>query len=179
MIDYFKGIYGTNLLLRVHGSALYKGMLVGFLSTLIYLSIELVWNKRSRHHPHQFVLPTNDDTTFESLVPDLEDPYGAGVLISGVTFLIIFRANSGYQRYWEAVSSLHQCMGKWMDATMCAASFHLQCAHYDGARPHNFYAFSHIVEVRSGLGVAGVTYATTVASSSNIKAAAATSKSTT
>lgn len=171
MIDYFKGIYGTNLLLRVHGSALYKGMLVGFLSTLIYLAIELVWNKRSRRHTttsnstHR--LPTNDDTSFESLIPDLEDPYGAGVLISGVTFLIIFRANSGYQRYWEAVSSLHQCMGKWMDATMCAASFHLQCAHYDGARPHNFYEFDDLdrlnltLERRRTSGVTTTTAATT------------------
>jgi hypothetical protein len=171
MIDYFKGIYGTNLLLRVHGSALYKGMLVGCLSTLIYLAIELLWNKRSRYRlpnywnrrsrwlvafalldSSQLLNDDGDDdiinvnngieddaAALASLIPDLEDPYGAGVLVSGVTFLIIFRANTGYQRYWEAVSSLHQCMGKWMDATMCAASFHLQCAHYDGARPHNFY----------------------------------------
>lgn len=171
MIDYFKGIYGTNLLLRVHGSALYKGMLVGCLSTLIYLAIELLWNKRSRYRlpnywnrrsrwlvsfalldSSQLLNDDGDDdiinvnngieddaAALASLIPDLEDPYGAGVLVSGVTFLIIFRANTGYQRYWEAVSSLHQCMGKWMDATMCAASFHLQCVHYDGARPHNFY----------------------------------------
>lgn len=129
MIDYFKGIYGTNLLLRVHGSALYKGMLVGLFSTLIYLAIELLWNKRSRYSPlsnywsrrsllfdsGQFNTAIHDDSengggeiVVESLVQDLEDPYGAGVLISGVTFLIIFRANSGYTRYWEAVSSLHQ-----------------------------------------------------------------------
>jgi len=174
MIDYFKGIYGTNLLLRVHGSALYKGMLVGCLSTLIYLAIELLWNKRSRcrlpnywnrrsrwlvafalldssqllnddnddddiNNVNNGIEDAADDAALASLIPDLEDPYGAGVLVSGVTFLIIFRANTGYQRYWEAVSSLHQCMGKWMDATMCAASFHLQCVHYDGARPHNFY----------------------------------------
>ena len=44
---------------------------------------------------------------------------------------------------------------------------------------HSLQTASHIVEVGSGLGVAGLTYATTVASSSNIKAAAATSKSTT
>ena len=83
MIDYFKGIYGLNLLARVHGSALYKGSLVGLLSVLVYLLIDLPWNK--------------DD--------DLDHPYGVGVLVSSVSFLIIFRANYGYQRYWEACVS--------------------------------------------------------------------------
>ena len=83
MIDYFKGIYGLNLLARVHGSALYKGSLVGLLSVLVYLLIDLRWNKGD----------------------DLDHPYGVGVLVSSVSFLIIFRANYGYQRYWEACVS--------------------------------------------------------------------------
>eukprot|EP00579_Thalassiosira_antarctica_P025601 CAMPEP_0202002150 /NCGR_PEP_ID=MMETSP0905-20130828/8063_1 /ASSEMBLY_ACC=CAM_ASM_000554 /TAXON_ID=420261 /ORGANISM="Thalassiosira antarctica, Strain CCMP982" /LENGTH=606 /DNA_ID=CAMNT_0048558977 /DNA_START=164 /DNA_END=1984 /DNA_ORIENTATION=+ len=124
MIDYFKGIYGINLLFRVHGSALYKGSLVGLLSVLIYLAIELRWNKYGRER---------------DLEDDLEHPYGVGVLVSSVTFLIIFRANYGYQRYWEACGALQNFMSKWMDATMQAAVFHLQNKHYDGARPPSFF----------------------------------------
>ena len=90
MIDYFKGIYGINLLFRVHGSALYKGSLVGALSVLVYLAIELRWNEHGRER---------------DLEDDLDHPYGVGVLVSSVTFLIIFRANYGYQRYWEACVS--------------------------------------------------------------------------
>lgn len=92
MIDYFKGIYGINLLFRVHGSALYKGSLVGFLSVFVYLAIVLQWNENGR---------ARDD-----LDDDLDHPYGVGVLVSSVTFLIIFRANYGYQRYWEACVSI-------------------------------------------------------------------------
>ncbi|KAL9183284.1 hypothetical protein ACHAXT_005071 [Thalassiosira profunda] len=117
MIDYFKGIYGLNLLARVHGSALYKGSLVGLLSVLVYLLIDLRWNKGD----------------------DLDHPYGVGVLVSSVSFLIIFRANYGYQRYWEACGALHHFMSKWMDATMHAAVFHLQSKHYDGSRPPSFF----------------------------------------
>ncbi|KAL7554402.1 hypothetical protein ACHAWF_017869 [Thalassiosira exigua] len=87
MIDYFKGSYGLNLLFRVHGSSLYKGSLVGLLSVLVFLAI-VRWNE-TRRDPGE----------------DLDHPYGVGVLISGVSWLIIFRANYGYQRYWEAVYS--------------------------------------------------------------------------
>mmetsp|Transcript_17070 Transcript_17070/g.30966 ORF Transcript_17070/g.30966 Transcript_17070/m.30966 type:complete len:637 (+) Transcript_17070:141-2051(+) len=124
MIDYFKGIYGINLLFRVHGSALYKGSLVGLLSVLIFLAISLQWNNHGRER---------------DLEDDLEHPYGVGVLVSGVTFLIIFRANYGYQRYWEACGALQHFMSKWMDATMSVSVFHLQNKHYDGARPPSFF----------------------------------------
>ena len=86
MIDYFKGVYGINLLFRVHGSALYKGSLVGILSVFVYLAIELRWNKYGRVRDRGNDI-NNDD--------DLDHPYGVGVLISSVAFLIIFRANYG------------------------------------------------------------------------------------
>lgn len=96
MIDYFKGIYGINLLGRIHGSALYKGSLVGIFSIFVYLAIDLQWNNNGR-----LAQPNGD------VGDDLDHPYGVGVLISSVSFLIIFRANHGYQRYWEAcVSSI-------------------------------------------------------------------------
>ena len=91
MIEYYKGIYGINLLGRVHGSALYKGSLTGILSALVYLYIALRWNRYGREQDNN---------------NDLDHPYGVGVLVSSVTFLIIFRANYGYQRYWEACVSL-------------------------------------------------------------------------
>lgn len=122
MIDYFKGIYGINLLFRVHGSSLFKGSLVGLVSVLVYLAIELQWNKGR---------DLNDD--------DLGHPYGVGVLVGSVSFVIIFRANYGYQRYWEACGALHHFMSKWMDATMHSAVFHLQSKHYDDTRPPNFF----------------------------------------
>jgi len=121
MIDYFKGVYGINLLFRVHGSALYKGSIAGILAIIIYLLIELQWNSGNR------------------VSDDLDHPYGVGVLVSSVSLLIIFRANFGYQRYWEGVGAIHHSMSKFMDATMHVAVFHLQSKEYDGIRPPSFF----------------------------------------
>ena len=98
MIDYFKGIYGLNLLGRVHGSALYRGSVLGLLSVAVYLLIVLRWNVSGRPVPARGAPGVAGD--------DLGHPYGVGVLVSSVTFLIIFRANHAYGRYWEACVSL-------------------------------------------------------------------------
>lgn len=90
MIDYFKGIYSLNLLGRIHGSALYRGTVVGLISSAVYLAIVYHWNESSRPYP---------------VSDDLGHPYGVGVLVTSVTFLIIFRANHAYGRYWEACVS--------------------------------------------------------------------------
>ena len=117
MIDYFKGIYGINLLFRIHGSALYKGSLVGILSVFIYLAIELRWNEYTRDELSQ---PTTNSATEEDgssnleVDEDLGHPYGVGVLVGSVTFLIIFRANSGYSRYWEACVSFCLLCISWL-----------------------------------------------------------------
>ena len=91
MIDYFKGVNGVNLLGRVHGSALYRGSFAGLLAVLVFLVIEVRRNRR------------DDDA--------VDHPYGVGVLIASVTFLIVFRANYGYQRYWEACVSADAALG--------------------------------------------------------------------
>ena len=112
MIDYFKGIYGINLLFRIHGSALYKGSLVGILSLGVYLAIVLRWNENGRIY-------ANEEES-------LDHPYGVGVLVGSVTFLIIFRANSGYQRYWEAcVSTIYLFDGQCISS--CAQNFAITC----------------------------------------------------
>mmetsp|Transcript_4022 Transcript_4022/g.6674 ORF Transcript_4022/g.6674 Transcript_4022/m.6674 type:complete len:600 (-) Transcript_4022:757-2556(-) len=120
MIDYFKGVYGINLLFRVYGSALYKGSIAGIFAVIIYLLIEL-----SNSHGRKS--------------DNLDHPYGVGVLISSVSLLIIFRANFGYQRYWEGVGAVQHAMSKFMDATMHSAVFHLQSKEYDGIRPPSFF----------------------------------------
>jgi len=70
---------------------------------------------------------------------DLGHPYAVGVLMTGVSFLIVFRANYGYQRYWEACGAVHQMMSKILDATVHTAAFHMQCSHYDGIKPPSFF----------------------------------------
>lgn len=112
MIDYFKGIYGINLLFRIHGSALYKGSLVGILSVLVYYAIELRWNKNSR-------IDENENFHHYENNESLDHPYGVGVLVSSVAFLIIFRANAGYSRYWEACVSYNNLYMMCVCASSC------------------------------------------------------------
>ena len=122
MIEYYRGAYGANLLTRWHGSSLAKAFIPGALGVLLY-----------------FILLFFDNT------PDNEEylnhPYAVGVLVSSVSFLIIFRANYGYQRYWEACTTVHTLMSKWVDTAIFIAVFHLQSEHNKGMRPPNFFDY--------------------------------------
>jgi Bestrophin, RFP-TM, chloride channel len=65
-------------------------------------------------------------------------PYPLGALISALTFLLAFRANFSYNRYWESMTSVHLMHSKWLDVGMELAAFHLQAAIYDQRRPPAF-----------------------------------------
>ena len=100
----------------------------GLVSVAIYLSLHFVYHFDEDVEEHSF----------------LSNPYAIGVLVSSVSFLITFRANYGYQRYWEACTNVHQLMSKWMDATSFAGIFHMQSAHYDGMRPPSFHHYDEL-----------------------------------
>jgi len=131
MIEYSRGPYGANLLFRWHGSALAKAFIPGLLSVGIYLALHYV----ARYEDG----PTNNNDNDDNDDEYLNHPYAIGVLVSSVSFLIIFRANYGYQRYWEACTMVHKLMSKWMDAAIFASVFHLQSAHYKDMRPPSFF----------------------------------------
>ena len=106
MITYDKSSFGLSLLFRVYGSAAYKAVIPGVLSVIVLLLIRFI-----RNGDGTFTGEHRDDN-------DLQHPYAIGVLVSSTTFLIVFRANQGYNRYWESCGALHQMMSKWMDATI-------------------------------------------------------------
>ena len=86
---------------------------------------------------------------------DLEDddnqiadhPYPFGALIAALTFLLAFRANFSYNRYWEAVSSIHQMHSKWLDVGMDLAAFHLQSDRYKDKRPPAFGEHAELTDL--------------------------------
>lgn len=84
MIKYTKGIFGLNLLGRVHGSAIYRAVLPAILASVAYIFIHHFWEQ-----DRQSVLL---------------HPYAAGVLIGGITFLLVFRVTQSYQRYCKFIS---------------------------------------------------------------------------
>jgi predicted membrane chloride channel (bestrophin family) len=120
MIKYNRSAFGLNLLFRIHGSAIYRSVIPGLFAVGFYLLIRF-----------QF----HDDEPGD----ELGHPYAIGVVVSGTTFLIVFRASQGYSRYWEAASSTYLMMSKWMDAAMHTSVFHMQCDHYDKIKPPSYY----------------------------------------
>ena len=79
MIKYRKTIFGLSLLPRVHGSAIYRAVVPATMACLAYTIIRKVWKPELRS--------------------ELLHPYAAGVLIGGITFLLVFRVTQSYERY--------------------------------------------------------------------------------
>lgn len=120
MIPYDKNFLGLNLIFRVHGSPIYRAAIPGIISTLIFLLIEI------------YISVQDEDKV-------LSHPYGIGVLISSVSFLIVFRANYGYQRYWNACGDVHQMMSKWLDAVTHTGVYHMQQEHHNHIKPPSYF----------------------------------------
>lgn len=122
MIPYQKSFLGLNLIFRLNGSPIYRAAVPGIISLIFFCLIRHYINyngsKMNKYIGH---------------------PYGLGVLISSVSFLIIFRLNNGYQRYWVACGDVYQMMSKWLDAVSHTATFHLQQDHYNHIKPPSYY----------------------------------------
>ena len=125
MITYTKSAFGLNLLFRIHGSATYRACLPGSLAVGFFLLIRLYF-----HHDKQG--------------GELGDPYTIGIIVSGITFLIVFRASQGYSRYWEAASAVYQMLSKWLDVATHTGVYHLQCHHYDKIKPPSYFDYPEL-----------------------------------
>jgi predicted membrane chloride channel (bestrophin family) len=130
MITYDKGVFSLNLLARFHGSAVYRAMFFGVAAVGFYLVISYVWH--------------DDEDVVDPRDREVQHPYALGVLVTSVTFLIVFRANQGYGRYWEATSNVFHMMSKWLDATTHSGIFHLQSPQYDKIKPPSFFKYQEL-----------------------------------
>mmetsp|Transcript_23769 Transcript_23769/g.35246 ORF Transcript_23769/g.35246 Transcript_23769/m.35246 type:complete len:593 (+) Transcript_23769:114-1892(+) len=119
MIPYNKSFLGINLIFRINGSPVWRAAIPGLISVAIYLLLDQLYITDTKGY--------------------INHPYGVGVLISSVSFLIIFRANYGYQRYWNACGDVHQMMSKWLDAVTHTCVFHMQQSHYDHIKPPSYF----------------------------------------
>lgn len=168
MIEYSRGPFGLSLLFRWHGSALIKAFIPGLLSVILYLSLyyslfdyakDYYYKLFSEDSATIIFYNTTDNSTGavyhveeeiqdqvqEAILVDyLNHPYAIGVLVASITLLITFRANYGYQRYWEGCTAVHNMMSKFMDATMHSAVFHLQSDKLLGMRPPSFYDWDEL-----------------------------------
>lgn len=144
MIEYSRGPFGLSLLFRWNGSALIKAFIPGLFSVALYLSLyySLVDYAKEYYHAlfaEDATSPETVQNKEETMVDYLNHPYAIGVLIASTSLLITFRANYGYQRYWEGVTAVHSMMSKFMDATVHAGVFHLQSDNFKSMRPPTFF----------------------------------------
>jgi predicted membrane chloride channel (bestrophin family) len=128
MIEYSSGSFGFQLLsLRLDGSAVFKSIAPSILSSIVYVVLYINYDN----------VHFNNDNTYNN-EPILIHPYPMGALIAALTFLLTFRANFSYNRYWEAVTAVHTMHSRWLDAATQATAFHLQSSIYDKMKPQSF-----------------------------------------
>ena len=127
MITYNRSAFGWKLIFRAHGSAVYRSVLPSLVAVGLYFLLE-----RSR----------SEDGV--DVAEEIDHPYTIGVLVTTSTFLIVFKLNQSYNRYWEACGNTHQFMSKWMDATTHTSIYHMQCDHYTNIRPPCFYHYPEL-----------------------------------
>jgi len=153
MIKYYGGSFGFKVILRLHGSAVFKSLTPALLSTFIYL-----------------ILYHTTDLTYNQIMPH---PYPIGALMVAFSFLLTFKMSFSYNRvrsdaifsccfpfvfhfslipfpthlfqYWEACGAVYQMHSKWLDVGTEVASFHLQSNKYKNKPP----AFGHHPEITS------------------------------
>jgi len=100
---------GINLLFRFHGSAVIRTLPYSICGLTLYLVF------------HYIVI---FDGIFENSV--ILHPYVLSVIIGAYSFMIIFRVNFSYGRYWEAYGHVHQMHSKLLDGAGLCAAFHFQ-----------------------------------------------------
>ena len=125
MITYNRSAFGLNLIFRVHGSAVYRSVIPSLVAVACFFLIREYMDRTSREG-------------------ELGHPYAIGVLLSSTTFLVVFRLNQGYSRYWEACTAVHHMASKWMDATIHMGVFHLQCDHYKDIKPPSYFEYPEL-----------------------------------
>lgn len=118
MIQYHKGIFNINLLFRLHGSAVYRAALIpGVVSVILFLLIDYTYSGQDL----------------------LNDPTPVSLLVGSIAFLVIFRANEAYSRYWEACERVFAMTSRWCDAAVHTACYHLQSNQYDSIKPPSYF----------------------------------------
>eukprot|EP00210_Caulerpa_lentillifera_P008077 g7712.t1 len=112
MIVYDKRHWGLPLLFRIYGSAFPRCLPFAILSGTITLVLELTVGKAANFE---------DESEARSW---WRHPYPFQTYAFIVGFMLVFRSNFGYSRFWEARTNLQLMTTKWTDAA-------IQCVKFD------------------------------------------------
>lgn len=108
MITYRKGCNGIPLLFRFVGTAWPAGIVPGLVSACIGTVLGQV---------HDVDVVVSDPTKF------MDNHYPFQLFAYLVGFVMVFRTNFAYQRYWEALDAVLRMGSKWLDGACMAVAF--------------------------------------------------------
>eukprot|EP00403_Amphidinium_massartii_P010652 CAMPEP_0178430950 /NCGR_PEP_ID=MMETSP0689_2-20121128/31585_1 /TAXON_ID=160604 /ORGANISM="Amphidinium massartii, Strain CS-259" /LENGTH=463 /DNA_ID=CAMNT_0020052825 /DNA_START=61 /DNA_END=1449 /DNA_ORIENTATION=+ len=108
MITYSKSTFGFHILFAFTGTAWPFGLLPGFSATAISLALSY-WEAA--------------DDEIRERSDFISHPYAFQLFAYLLGFVIVFRTQLAYQRYWEAVGSLQAMAAKWLDGVLMAIVF--------------------------------------------------------
>lgn len=140
MIVYTNSFFGLSYLVRVHGSAAYKALVPSIVSTGFFLFLQYATSLEEHEMlPDTAELPPDAAELFPTNRLLLH-PFAVGAFISFFSFLLTFRLNFAYGRYWEAATAVHQMLSKWLDCLLMLAALHYQARQFDDIKPPSFGA---------------------------------------
>ncbi|CAE7513481.1 unnamed protein product [Symbiodinium natans] len=100
MITYHHGRWGMQVLCKLRGSVVPKAMVWSLPCSALTVLIHILWR--------------------DTMIEYFENSSGLDSIWSGYTFilgfLIVFRSNQAYSRFWESVSLTHKIRGEWTSA---------------------------------------------------------------
>jgi len=115
MIEYDGGSWGFSVVCRVRGSVFQKAFTVALPSAVLAIVL-------------QFLLKGELGGELTELGEKLRNQMdGMNTIWSGYTtvlgFLIVFRNNQAYTRFWEGATLINQVRGEWFNAVSCLIAF--------------------------------------------------------
>mmetsp|Transcript_81519 Transcript_81519/g.242978 ORF Transcript_81519/g.242978 Transcript_81519/m.242978 type:complete len:404 (-) Transcript_81519:39-1250(-) len=108
MLTYKKGCAGIFLVFRIAGTAWPHGVIPGLLSACVGLVLSLV---------------EDTDRVISNKESFVDNPYPYQLFAYLVGFVLIFRTNFSYLRYWEALDAVQRMGAKWLDGACMASAF--------------------------------------------------------
>ena len=117
MIEYSHGRWGIRVLLQLRGSVLPKALVWSVPCAAVTVLLHLFWDTEKGDANKQ--------------MEGIDQIWSKFTFVLG--FLIVFRSNQAYSRFWESVTLFHQISGEWMSAfsnllSFCSADPHKHAA---------------------------------------------------
>eukprot|EP00929_Paragymnodinium_shiwhaense_P017086 TRINITY_DN12600_c0_g1_i1.p1 TRINITY_DN12600_c0_g1~~TRINITY_DN12600_c0_g1_i1.p1 ORF type:complete len:595 (-),score=86.81 TRINITY_DN12600_c0_g1_i1:385-2169(-) len=111
---YDEGTWALNTIFQYKGSVIYKGVAWGFPCGLLTLGLQ-AWFK------HMSMGPYSGADDLDEVMNDWRSVVQTYSV--AVSFLLVFRTQTAYSRFWDAISCLQQIRGTWVNCVSSCLAF--------------------------------------------------------